>query len=189
MTYVFLILALLFGSNADTDNVRVALDLDRSTLTWRGKKVIGNTHHGTVDLSSGYLELDKGDLAGGEFELDMTSLRNQDLGPRMGSRLINHLKSEDFFDVDNFPKSSIIITKSRKVDEGVFDVFADLTIKNITKEINFQASITDGDAKAYIRIDRTEFDVKYGSGSFFSDLGDRTIADEFSLDVMLYFQL
>ncbi len=136
MTNILLVLAFLFASDVDTGKVRIVLDLDRSTLTWRGKKVIGNTtHHGTVDLSSGHLELEKGDLAGGEFELDMTSLRNQDLGPRMGSRLINHLKSEDFFDVDNFPKSSIIITKSRKVDEGVFDVFADLSIKNVTKEI------------------------------------------------------
>lgn len=164
------------------------VDLENSTVTWHAKKVTGE-HTGTVQLKEAELDVEYGNLNGGRFVMDMTSIANSDLEGDMNGKLVGHLKSDDFFGVETYPTAELIITnvKSKGVD-GEFEVTADLTIKDITKEITFDASVTEDAAKAEIKIDRTQFDIKFRSGSFFENLGDKLIYDEFTLNVDLSLQ-
>jgi len=127
-------------------------------------------------------------LTGGEFAIDMTSITVTDLDGGMKGKLEGHLKSPDFFGVENHPVANFKITKVvPRGTGGSYKVVGDLTIKNITKEIKFNADVKDDMATANIQIDRSDFNVKYGSGSFFDNLGDKTIYDEFDMVVDLVF--
>ena len=162
---------------------------EKSEITWKGYKVTGS-HHGTIALKEGSLEFDNGVLTGGSFEIDMTSLAVKDLQGEWAGKLEGHLKSDDFFGVKNFPTAKFVITKVYpKGTPGDYKIIGDLTIKETTKEIKFYASVKEEGqanvATADITIDRSEFDVRYGSGNFFENLGDKTIYDEFDLSVKL----
>lgn len=117
--------------------------------------------------------------------MDMTSISCTDLTGDSKSSLENHLKSADFFSVSKFPTSELIIKKAIKLTDNSYDISAMLTIKNITKDIRFVANMQGNSLNANIIIDRTEFDVRYGSGSFFDDLGDNMIMDDFEITVNL----
>ena len=123
---------------------------------------------------------DEGKLTGGEFEVDMTSLISTDLEGEYKGKLEGHLKSDDFFGVENHPSSTLVFTNS-------YEVKGDLTIKGITKPVTFDVSVYGSKATATLKVDRAQYNVKYGSGSFFDDLGDKTIYDEFDLVVDLEF--
>lgn len=158
-----------------------------SKVLWKGYKVTGE-HSGTVEIKSGDLQFSDGALSGGSFTIDMTSLKVTDLQGAMAGKLEGHLKSPDFFGVENFPTAQLNITKvaSRGTADS-YKVTADLKIKETTKEIKFMTTVSENTktAKAKITIDRSDFNVRYGSGSFFDGLGDKTIYDEFDLEVML----
>ena len=135
------------------------------------------------------LEMDEnGNLTRGKFEIDMTTIRCTDLSGDSQAKLEGHLKSDDFFGVKNYNTATLVaknfIPNGR---EGEYKVIADLTIKGITKEIKFYANVGENNATADITVDRTEFDVRYGSGSFFDNLGDKTIYDNFDLTVNLVY--
>jgi polyisoprenoid-binding protein YceI len=108
----------------------------------------------------------------------------------MNANLITHLKSDDFFGVEKFPTSKLVVTGSEPFDKGSATVKGNLTIKGITQPIEFKATIkkdTDGMwFYSVITVDRTKYNVRYGSGSFFENLGDKTIYDEFKLKVALF---
>lgn len=163
------------------------VDTSASVINWVGTKVTG-THNGTVMLKSGKLDFEGGKLTGGNFVIDMTTIKNIDLGERAG-RLEGHLKSEDFFGTEKYPTAKFVITRASEAKPGEYRIKGDLTIKSTTKPIAFTAYVTEAGnkmtAKADIVVDRSEFDVRYGSGSFFEDLGDKTIYDEFDLAVSL----
>ncbi len=164
-------------------------NVSESEITWKAYKVTGS-HEGTVDLKSGAVEFTDGVLSGGSFSIDMTSLGATDLEGEWKGKLDGHLKSEDFFGVEKYPTADFKITKvAEKGTPGDYKVIGDLTIKETTKEIKFYAHVEDSNegkvATADIKLDRSDFDVKYGSGSFFSGLGDKTIYDEFDLKVKL----
>ena len=169
-----------------TNSTSYAVNTAESKIVWKGYKVTGE-HEGTIALKSGDLEFDdKGNLTGGAFVIDMTTLANTDLSGGMKGKLEGHLKSADFFGVENHPTANFKITKVvPRGTDGSYKIVGDLTIKNITKEIKFQADVKDDVATADIQIDRSDFDVRYGSGSFFDNLGDKTIYDEFDLVVTL----
>ena len=161
----------------------------KSEIGWKAYKVTGS-HEGTINLKSGDLQYTDGMLSGGTFEVDMTSLASTDLKGEWKDKLDGHLKSEDFFGVENFPVAKFNITKVvPKGTPGDYKITGDLTIKETTKSIKFYANIVEEGnsrvATADIKIDRSEYDVRYGSGSFFSGLGDKTIYDEFDLSVKL----
>lgn len=153
-----------------------------STITWKGKKVTGS-HTGTINLREGSLNYDGDMLTGGTFLVDMTTINCTDLAAGSGKeKLEGHLKSDDFFGVANNPTAKFEITKVvSRGTAGAYKVIGNVTIKGKTKEIKFLADEADGMIKAEIIIDRSDFDVKYGSGSFFDNLGDKTIYDEFDL--------
>lgn len=167
----------------------LTLNLDESEIVWRGYKVTGK-HHGIVSLKSGDLEMEDGKLTGGEFEIDMTSIEVKDLQGEYAGKLEGHLKSGDFFGIEKHPTAKFVITQVvSRGKPGDYKIVGNLTIKDITKEIKFQANVKEEDGKkvatANITVDRSEFNVRYGSGSFFDNLGDKTIYDEFDLEVKL----
>ncbi|MBN2666359.1 MAG: YceI family protein [Bacteroidales bacterium] len=164
---------------------KLAAIKEKTTLSWLGEKVIGQ-HTGTVDIKSGHLTWLDNKIASGEFVIDMTSIKSDE----NLDKLVGHLKSEDFFGVDNHPESRLEITESTPFDKGTGTVKGKLTIKNITHPVEFRASMQKDEEGhwfyANIVIDRSKYNVRYGSGSFFDNLGDKTIYDEFKLKVNLF---
>lgn len=186
-----LALTLVFGVTTATEPVaeeKKEVKTDASTVTWKAYKVTGS-HTGTVALKSGALVFDGDKLTGGEFTVDMPTLVSTDLAgdPDSKGKLEGHLKSDDFFGVENHPTSTLVFTDVKSTGKNAYEVTGDLTIKGITKPVTFDVSIYGSKATATMKVDRTNYDVKYGSGSFFENLGDKTIYDEFDLVVDLEF--
>lgn len=168
----------------------VKVDTNSSQIAWVGKKVTGQ-HNGTVDIKEGALEMEDGQVVGGSFDIDMTTVNVLDLEGEYKDKLMGHLRSDDFFSVDKYPTAKFTITsiEESEATDATHFVAGDLTIKGITNKITFPATvtITDGkaNAKASFALDRTKWDVKYGSGSFFDGMGDKMIYDDFELTVNL----
>ena len=182
-------LTLVFGFTTTanlTEDDRKEVNAEKSTVTWKAYKVTGS-HTGTVTLQSGALDFDGDKLTGGEFTVDMTSINTTDLEGDYKNKLDGHLKSADFFGVDTHTTSTMKFTKVEASGKNSYKVTGDLTIKGITKPVTFDVSIYGSKATATLKVDRAAYDVRYGSGSFFDNLGDKTIYDEFDLVVDLEF--
>lgn len=167
---------------------QLKVDPKESSVTWTGSKIIGSSHHGTVSIKEGNLQIDdQGALQGGSFTIDMTSIANTDLSGKYKTKLEQHLRSEDFFGVEKFPEANFIISQTVASGEGKYVVTGDITIKGKTETISFNAELVkQGEnylATAQFPINRSRFDVRYGSNSFFDNLGDRAIDDVFILDI------
>ena len=168
----------------------VKVDTKTSEIAWIGKKVTGQ-HNGTVQIKEGALEMEGEEVTGGSFLIDMTTIDVLDLEGEYKGKLMRHLRSDDFFSVDKHPTAKFTITsidKSEATDATHF-IAGDLTIKGITNKITFPANITvnngKANAKASFALDRTKWEVRYGSGSFFDGLGDKMIYDDFELAINL----
>lgn len=149
-------------------------------------------HTGSVDLSSGEIIFEGENIVGGKFVIDMNTIRDLDIeDEKRNSRLSNHLKSDDFFAVATHPTSTLVITSAKPSlsKANSYDFVGNLTIKGITNAINFEAVVERDNSKlkasGIITFDRTKYEVKYGSGSFFDDLGDKVIHDNIQLEVEL----
>lgn len=163
----------------------LTVDAANSSIKWHAKKVTGE-HFGTIQLKEGSLVLENNKIKSGEFTVDMSSIQNTDLqDPAYKAKLEGHLKSDDFFGVEKFPTAKLLITKSTAFVDNVATVDANLTIKGITHPIEFEVQKDGLNFKAEIVVDRSKFDVKYGSGSFFDNLGDKLIYDDFTLNVLI----
>ena len=164
------------------------VNVNESSIGWTAQKVTGK-HNGTVSIKEGSLEINDGVLTGGTFIMDMTSISVSDLEGNGKTKLEGHLKSDDFFGVETFPTATLVITDTKSKGDGNYDITADLTIKGITNPIKFSAIVKpQGNtftASSTITVDRTLYNVRYGSGKFFQDLGDKAIYDEFELNVTL----
>ncbi|WP_019947182.1 YceI family protein [Hymenobacter aerophilus] len=161
-----------------------------STLGWIGKKVTG-AHNGTMQFQDGSIAVRGNQIVGGKFVVDMTSLKVEDLKDAdSNAKLVGHLRSDDFFSIDKNATSTFTITSITPLRGDAkgnnSTVTGDLTIKGITQRISFPAKtgVKGGLASAtgVATIDRTKFDIKYGSKSFFESIGDKAIMDEFTLD-------
>jgi len=160
-------------------------DAQKSKVQWTGEKLTGK-HHGLINLKEGSLTLNSGNITAGTFVIDMTSIVDKDLdNAEYNAKLVNHLKSDDFFSVAKFPEAKMVITKATAFKDNKADVRADVTIKGKTNSILFPVTKNGDTYSAKIVIDRSKFDVKYGSKTFFQDIGDKVIYDEFTLDVDL----
>lgn len=162
---------------------------EQSQIKWHGKKVTGE-HFGLIKLQDGTLEMDGETLIGGNFSLDMQSITCTDLkDPGTNQKLVGHLKSDDFFGVEKYPVSSFTIKKAEKKGPDQYHLTGDLTIKGITHEISFPAQVEMSQGKlkaqAEVNVDRSKYDVRYGSKSFFDNLGDKMIYDDFTLMINL----
>lgn len=171
-----------FAVNAQSKKV----DVTKSTINWVGKKVTGS-HEGTIILKEGALVFKGKKVVNGNFTVDMTTINTTDLEGKGKANLDGHLKSDDFFGVEKFPTATLVFKTIGEKSNGVYAVTADLTIKGITHPIKFELTVNGNMASTTLKVDRTKYDIKYGSGSFFSDLGDKTIYDEFELTVKLAF--
>jgi len=157
-----------------------AVDVSGSKMTWIGKKVTGE-HTGHIHFKSGVLQFSGSDLSGGEFTVDMTSITCTDLpDEEYNMKLVGHLKSDDFFGVNNFKESTLKLTSVKKAGNK-YDVTGDLTIKGKTNPVAFQVDPSGNSFSGTIVVDRTLYDLRYGSGKFFDNLGDKMIYDEFEL--------
>lgn len=162
------------------------LDAAKSTFKWTGKKVTGS-HWGYIKFTDGQLTTDGNNVVGGTFVVDMNSMDCQDTKGEYGTKLLGHLKSDDFFSTEKFPTSTLTIKKVTPKDGNNYDVVADLKIKGISNEVTFPAVITKDAANltatAAFKINRTKYDIKYRSGNFFENLGDKAISDDFEVEV------
>jgi len=175
---------------AKKDNLKV--NAENSKLEWLGKKVTGE-HSGTIKVNTGSLVLSDGEIVEGSFVVDMTSIANTDIEDEgYKAKLEGHLKSDDFFGVEKFPESKFEITKATKMGDGNYKVTGNITIKGITEQVEFMVNLHKHDATVHVSgkmtIDRTKFNIRYGSGSFFDNLGDKTIYDDFELNLDLYLE-
>lgn len=185
------IICLVFGLLACSLQAQTGyqVDVNNSSVQWLAKKVTGQ-HTGVVKIKNGSVQLTGGKLTGGTFELDMNTIKCTDLEPQYAEKLVGHLKSEDFFGVEKYPAAKLTITKvSQGAERGKVRVTGNLTIKAATNPIEFDATVTEKggvvNANATLVVDRSKYDVRYGSKSFFEGLGDKVIYDDFELTVSL----
>ena len=157
------------------------VDLASSIMTWKGTKPTG-AHDGTIAFKESSLVLDNGKITGGEFIIDMNTIKNLDLAGSDGAgKIEGHLKAPDFFDVAMYPTSTFVITSVSDVEEKLA-VTGNLTIKDVTKSITIPAKIsTDEGVTTFtsdlFNIDRADFNVKYGSKRWIEGLKDKFIDD------------
>jgi polyisoprenoid-binding protein YceI len=191
LTKIFLLTAICLSLFGFKSVVTKKVDTKNSIIKWIGYKVTGQ-HEGTITLRNGELNFDDTtNLIGGKFVMDMTTINTTDLEGGSKERLDNHLKNDDFFSVKKYNTADLVFKKVSKQKNDskivVYLIDADLTIKGITNPITFKINISNNSAYANLKIDRTKFEIKYGSSSFFDGLKDRAIYDEFDLKVNLKF--
>ena len=183
-------LALTLGASANNDEgtTRYRVDATASSITWHATKVTGE-HMGTVDVTNGYLSMTDGELVAANVIANMETIRCTDLEGEWGDKLVGHLNSDDFFNVTEHKTSSFTLRNIEALAETEGDathtVTGDFTIRGITKSVTFDAKVADNNGKLSIEgsvvLDRAQFEVKYGSGSFFDNLGDNLIHDNFTV--------
>jgi len=169
---------------ATADNI-YNIETAQSQITWIGREVSTSSHYGTLDFVSGNFEISNGAIVNGEFIVDMTSINNQDMEGDSKARLEGHLKSDDFFSVESYPTAAISINSSELISDGKWNVSADLSIKGFTHPVNFEMISSEDGWSANLVFDRSKYDVRFRSGSFFENLGDKLIYDDIELSINL----
>ncbi|MDP2415736.1 YceI family protein [Daejeonella sp.] len=159
------------------------LDAANSSIGWSAKKV-GGGHTGTVKITEGSLVYNGKSLQKGVFLMDMSSITSDN------ARVTTHLKSPDFFSAEKNPSSKFEITKVTAAGKERVNIAGNLTIKGITHPLTFPATVKQGKGVVVavasgIRVDRTKYDIKFRSKTFFGDIGDKAIDDEFELNINL----
>jgi polyisoprenoid-binding protein YceI len=160
------------------------VDASSSSLTWKGYKPTGS-HNGTIMLQSGNITMNGDKITAGSFVADMSTIKDAD----ESARLEGHLKSADFFEIEVYKTAQFEITKTT-IKEGKTQITGNLTIKDITKKITFEATTVIEEntltlTSEMLKINRAEFNIKYKSKSFFNDLKEKFIEDEFELQVTI----
>ena len=163
-----------------------------STVNWTGKKILG-LHTGNINIGSGFLELTNGLITGGEIRIDMTSIVITDIEDiQTNSDFLAHLQNDDFFSVDKFKTAKLEITGSQEAGNHQLKVSGNLTIKDTTHPVSFDAKVEIFTNYLHslgeIIIDRTMYNIRYGSGKFIDNLGDKLIYDDFVLQFKLVAQ-
>tara|TARA_R110002096_G_scaffold222171_3_gene411025 strand:- start:55 stop:633 length:579 start_codon:yes stop_codon:yes gene_type:complete len=180
------VVAFMTFSFASVEGDKKEIKTENSKVVWKGYKVTGS-HQGVIAIKSGQLTFNEGRLTGGDFTIDMSTISNTDLEGEYKGKLEGHLKSDDFFGVEKFPTATLIFTKVNSTGKNSYEVTGDITIKGKTDTVTLDVSVYGNKANASLKIDRTKFDVRYGSTSFFDGLKDKAIYDDFDLVVDLEF--
>jgi len=185
----FLTATAIFFSFKSAAPENFVVDTKASSIEWTAGKV-GGSHNGTIQLASGSLSFVGKNLKSGSFGIDMSTIAISDLKGNSNQNLLNHLKGDDFFSVAKNPASTFAITKVSPAGTDRVNITGNLTIKGITNEISFPASVkraknTVAAVAKGVKIDRTKYDIKYRSKNFFGDIGDKAIDDEFELSINL----
>ncbi len=190
MRKIFFAMILSFSVISFASMKEIPMKKESGTITWNGKKVTGE-HQGNIQISNGLLKFESGELSGGNIEVDMSSITCEDIkDAEYNKKLVNHLKSEDFFSTEKFPKATFEITSVMPAKGATYDVKGNLTIKGITKPLQFKLDRMEEkdkwNFKGKIVFDRTDYDVKFKSKKFFQSLGDKMIYDDVTLMVNVY---
>ena len=178
-------------SESSNDNSLQASDAsytinpDQSIIVWTGREVTTSKHFGNIYFASGQFEVKSGLISSGEFVVDMTTIDNQDLPEERRARLEAHLKSDDFFSVESHPTALLSILSSESLADGKWLVSGELTIKTFTHPVEFEMLNSNDGWKAYLVFDRSKYEVKFRSGTFFENLGDKLIYDDIELAINL----
>ena len=178
-------------SESSNDNSLQASDAtytinpDQSIIVWTGREVTTSKHFGNIYFASGQFEVKSGLISSGEFVVDMTTIDNQDLPEERRPRLEAHLKSDDFFSVESHPTALLSILSSESMSEGKWLVSGELTIKTFTHPVEFEMLNSNDGWKANLVFDRSKYEVKFRSGTFFENLGDKLIYDDIELAINL----
>ena len=190
-TVLATILLLSFTSVKHGDG-KYTVDASKSSVEWIGKKLTGK-HMGSLTLKSGEIVIGGHGISSANFDIDMTTIKCTDMTGESAEDLENHLKADDFFGTKKFPIASIVLVGASPITDGKdghnFSIKGNLTIKEITNEVTFPATVTIGDkqveVKAKVVFDRTKWGIKYKSKSVFDDLGDKFIYDDIELNINL----
>ena len=157
-----------------------------SLIRWYGEELTGKTHFGNLSFKEGQIELQDGLIIGGNFVVNMISLSVEDLSGGAKARLEGHLRSDDFFSVDKYPEATLKITQKAKFEGDVQKLYGELTIKGIKHAVDFSIILVDKKtATANLTFDRSKYNVRFRSGSFFENLGDKLILDDIRMEVSL----
>ena len=157
-------------------NVFSDVDLKKSRFKWLGTKVTGK-HFGEISLKSASLKMKEEKIQSGRFEIDLNSMTVTDLTGEWADKFLGHMKSSDFFDVKKFPTAVLEI---KKVDDK--NIYGKMTIKGKINEIKIPYKKSGKTYSGKMTFDRTKYDMVYGSGNFFKNLGDKVIYDEVTID-------
>lgn len=189
-----LILLLIFISSANAAPKTFTLDTSASEIKWTGKKVTA-AHTGTVNIKEGKFKLNGNDISDGSFQIDMTSIKNSDIiDPKYNKKLVDHLISADFFSASDFPEATFKIQKAKFIPNAPsgqpnYTIEGKLSIKGIENDVSFPATISisnnEATASGTVTLDRTKWNIRYGSGKFFESLGDKLILDDFTVELKL----
>lgn len=185
MKILKLLSVILIAASLTTYAQKKDVNIEKSMVKWTGKKV-GGLHYGEIQLKSGNFEFKDNNIVGGEVVMDMNSITDADLeDPGYNEKLVGHLKSDDFFGVEKYPVSSFVVTKATPFNNDKATITGEITIKGKTEKISFNVVKKGNVYISQLKIDRSKFDVRYGSNSFFDNLGDKAIEDIFVLDIKL----
>lgn len=174
---------------ADVEST-LSVDASQSYVKWIGSKIVGGGHHGVVNIKSGEVELSGQTVVGGSVIVDMRSISSEDLTGEAKGKLEGHLKSGDFFDVENYPEARFEATSIQQDSDSLYTVSGNLTIRDITKNISVKAILSES-GQGYsvtvpsFSIDRTEWNIVYGSSKLTDKAKDAVIKDEIELEVYL----
>ena len=189
----YISLLFLFSNSIFSQTLSQSINITKSNVKWYGDEITGKQHYGSLKFKEGNIILtgtgkisDK--IISGNFVVDMTSLNVEDLTGRGKTSLEGHLKSDDFFSVNKFNFAYLKILKSNDPVNGVQTINGDLTIKGISHPVTFTMELNGKKAKSNLIFDRTKYDVKFRSGNFFQNLGDKLIYDDIKLEVNLEFE-
>jgi polyisoprenoid-binding protein YceI len=168
------------------------VNTDASVINWVGAKIVGGEHQGTLKLADGKLDVQDGKLVGGNFTIDMASMENTDLPEDKKAKLVGHLSTGDFFEVETYPKATFVITgvtEAAGENGATHNITGNLTMKDITKSVTLPANVSmaNGGVQAttpQFTIDRTQWNVKYGSTAL-GVLKDEAIDDKIGLSIKL----
>lgn len=186
LLFYFTFFALTAQGIESNSQTLLKINTEKSTLKWIGEKITTSQHSGSLNFKSGEMTIKDGLVVSGNFIVDMTSISVEDISGSGKKRLEGHLKSDDFFSVDKHDKALLSIKGSKKTDKG-FLVDANLTIKDLTHPIQFNMVSIEGGYNADLVFDRSKYNVRFRSGSFFENLGDKLIIDDIVLSSELRF--
>lgn len=174
--------------NHSENSINKDIDISKSSVKWLGEKVTGS-HEGTISIKEGHLHFDNNTFTGGNIVIDMSTIDCTDLVGEPKSSIEGHLSSDDFFGIKKYPTANLEIVNAEKIkySKNKYKVSAILEIKSIKNNVELEVVIDNGSAIVDLVIDRTQYNIKYGSGSFFDNLGDKMIYDDFKLSVSLQY--
>lgn len=156
-----------------------------SLINWSAEKIVGSSHVGTISIKSGSFEVRDSNIVDANFVIDMNSITES----KNNESFLKHLRSDDFFSVEMYPEAKFTLTESEKLSNNSYEVEGILSIKDVSESVEFVININEASNNIAVissfEIDRTKWGIKYGSGSIFTDLGDKAIKDMISFQLEL----